>query len=68
MPYVNVKVAGPLSEEQKTELAVRISAALEDVASKPRSSTYIVFEEVSRANWAVGGELLVARDRAKSQK
>ncbi len=58
MPYVNVKTAGPLSSEQKKELAVRISAALKDVAGKNPDSTYIVFEEIERENWAVGGRLL----------
>jgi len=58
MPYVNVKTAGPLSAEQKKELAERISAALKDVAGKNPESTYIVFEEIERENWAVGGRLL----------
>lgn len=58
MPYVNVKTAGSLSREQKKELAERISAALMDVAGKKPESTYIVFEEIERENWAVGGRLL----------
>lgn len=58
MPYVNVKTAGSLSMEQKRELAERISSALMDVAGKKPESTYIVFEEIERENWAVGGRLL----------
>jgi 4-oxalocrotonate tautomerase len=58
MPYVNVKLAGKLSKEQKGELAEGITALLEEIAKKPRQYTYVVFEEVERENWAVAGELL----------
>ena len=58
MPYVNCKVAGPLTAEQRKELAKRFSQALFEVAGKKPETTYIVFEEVSRDRWAVGGTLL----------
>ena len=58
MPYVNVQVAGKLTKEQKTELASRISIAIEEVTGKPRDVTYIAFDEYSRENFAVGEHLL----------
>ena len=58
MPYVNVKVAGKLSKEQRIEIAKDISSSLERVANKPKKATYIVFDEVDRENWAIGDELL----------
>jgi 4-oxalocrotonate tautomerase len=58
MPYINLKVAGPLSVEQKKEIAKQFSKTLKDVAGKKPSSTYLVFEEVDRENWAVGEQLL----------
>lgn len=58
MPFVNVMVAGPLTKDQKTALAQKISSALKEVAGKDPETTYIVFEEVDRENWAVGGKLL----------
>ena len=58
MPYVNVKVAGSLTKEQKVALADRITSALEDIAGKHPKSTYVVFEEIERENWAAGGKLL----------
>ncbi len=60
MPYVNVKVAGSLSREQKEQLVEGISKVLEDVAGKPPSATYVVIDEVDRGNWAKGGKLLDA--------
>ncbi|MDP2248038.1 MAG: 4-oxalocrotonate tautomerase family protein [Nitrosomonadales bacterium] len=58
MPYINVKLAGTLSKEQKAKIAEEITDTLERVANKPRSYTYIVFDEVQGENWAVAGELL----------
>lgn len=63
MPFVNVKVAGQLTIEKKSQLAERIATALEEIADKPKRTTYIVFEEVSRENWAVGDEILSIRDQ-----
>ncbi len=58
MPFVNVMVAGPLSKDQKNALAQKITDALEEVAGKDPKTTYVVFEEVDRENWAAGGKLL----------
>lgn len=58
MPYVEVKIAGALSKDQKTKIADGISQLLLDIVDKPKQATYVVFEEVSRDNWAKGGELL----------
>jgi 4-oxalocrotonate tautomerase len=58
MPYVNVKVAGTLTKEQKKEIAARITSALHDIAQKKPESTYIVFDEIDRDSWAVGDRLL----------
>ncbi len=58
MPYVNVKVAGTLTKEQRSALAERITSALKDIAGKKPESTYVVFEEIERDHWAAGGKLL----------
>jgi 4-oxalocrotonate tautomerase len=58
MPYVSVRVAGKLSRDQKKTIAKEISETLLRVASKPKESTYIVFDEVDRENWAKGEDLL----------
>ncbi len=58
MPYIDVKVAGKLSTEQRKEIAKRISDAMEEVAGKSPASTYITFQEIERDHWSVGPELL----------
>ena len=60
MPYVNIRVAGTLTREQKQKIAEEVTDTLERIAHKPRSYTYITFDELPRENWAVAGELLDA--------
>ena len=58
MPYINVKVAGTLTREQKEKIAAEFTETLEKIANKPKNVTYVVFDEVQRENWAVGDKLL----------
>ena len=58
MPYIQLRVAGNLTKDQKKEIAQQFTQTMEDVANKPKSATYIVIEEVPRENWAKNGELL----------
>ena len=58
MPFVNLKVAGTLSRDQKEEIVKEFTAILKRVAGKPESATYIVIDEVERENWAKSGQLL----------
>jgi 4-oxalocrotonate tautomerase len=58
MPYVNVRIAGTLTREQKRQIAEEITDTLERVAGKPRSYTYIAFDELPEEDWAIGGKLL----------
>lgn len=58
MPYVNIRIAGTLSREQKKKIAEEITETLERVAHKPKNYTYIAFDELPDENWAIGGQLL----------
>ncbi len=58
MPYVNIRVAGTLTREQKSKIAEEITDVLERIAHKPKSYTYIAFDELPEENWAVAGTLL----------
>ena len=65
MPYVNLKTAGELTDDQKREIAARFTDVLEEVAGKPRQYTYVVIEEIPRTDWAIGGQTL--SDRAANK-
>lgn len=58
MPVVTIRLAGTLTREQKRQIAAEITETLERVAGKPRRYTYIAFDELPDANWAIGGVLL----------
>lgn len=52
MPYVNIRVAGTLTREQKKQIAAEFTDTLERIAKKPKSYTYICFDELPDENWA----------------
>ena len=58
MPYVNIRIVGSLSREQKQRIAEEITDTLERIAHKPKSYTYIAFDELPNENWAISGKLL----------
>jgi 4-oxalocrotonate tautomerase len=58
MPYINLKVAGKLTRQQKETIARQFAETLEKVAGKPKNATYLVIDEVERENWAQGDNLL----------
>lgn len=58
MPYVNIRIAGKLSRAQKQKIAEEITDTLERIAKKPKSYTYIAFDELPEQNWAIAGKLL----------
>ena len=53
MPYINIKIAGSVSHEQKSQIAKEFTETLERIANKPKSYTYITFEEVAYEDWAI---------------
>ncbi|MSR88742.1 MAG: 4-oxalocrotonate tautomerase family protein [Candidatus Margulisbacteria bacterium] len=58
MPFIEVKVAGKLTKDQKSQIVQEITDTMKRIAGKPESATYVVIEEHSRENWSKGGVLL----------
>ena len=58
MPYISLRVTGKLTRYQKMSIAKEFAETLEKIAGKPKDSTYLVFDEVERENWAKGDKLL----------
>jgi len=54
MPFINLKLVGKLTKEQKEIIAKQFSQTLLDVAGKKKESTYLVIDEVDGSNWAQG--------------
>ncbi len=60
MPYVNIRVAGTLTTQQKAEICSGVTEVIVKVANKPPSSVLIFIDELPHENIASGGKLLQA--------
>jgi 4-oxalocrotonate tautomerase len=67
MPFVNIRLVGGRSQEQKDEISKRVVDGISDVLQLPRNDIWVVFEDVSAADWYVGSTT-VAEIRKKAEK
>jgi len=58
MPVVNVEWLEGRTTPQKQQLAHAITQAFVEIAKVPKEQVWIVFRDVKRADWAMGGKLL----------
>jgi 4-oxalocrotonate tautomerase len=58
MPYVNIRVAGTLSKEQKAKICRGVTDVIAETANKPKDSILIFIDELPFESIASGGELL----------
>ena len=57
MPIVRIEMFEGRTHAQKQELARAITEAVVNIAQTTPEATIVVFEDVSRDNWATGGKL-----------
>jgi len=58
MPYVNIRVAGTLTKEQKAEISEGVTELISKVANKPPEAVLLFIDEVPHENIAKAGKLL----------
>lgn len=58
MPYVNIRVAGKLSREQKEKICRGVTEVIATVAQKPKETILIFIDEVDHENIGSAGKLL----------
>ena len=58
MPYVNIRVAGTLSKEQKEEICSEVTDVIAKAANKHKESILIFIDEDQHENISSGGKLL----------
>jgi len=61
MPFVEIKVAGTLSTEQKRGLVADVTRSLVDRCGKNPKTTHIVITEMALDNWGNDGILIADR-------
>jgi 4-oxalocrotonate tautomerase len=54
MPFINLKLIGNLTKEQKEAIAKEFFDTLLRVAGKPKESTNLVIDEIKGENWVQG--------------
>ncbi len=57
MPFVKVMMWEGRTKEQKAELAKAITEAVVRIGKTMPEHTTVVFEDVPKENWAIGGVL-----------
>lgn len=70
MPIVRVEMWAGRTKAQKAELARVITDAMVNIAQTTREATFVVFEDISKENWAQAGVLAseAVAEKAKSKK
>ncbi|MEK6420857.1 MAG: tautomerase family protein [Burkholderia gladioli] len=58
MPVIHVQMLAGRTQEQKSELAEVLTRETSRIARCPEADIQIVFDEVPRTSWAVGGRLV----------
>lgn len=58
MPYVNIRIAGTLSKEQKQNISKGVTEVISREAKKPAEAVLIFIDEVPHENIAKAGRLL----------
>lgn len=63
MPLVTIKAPESVfTEEQKRAMIDRVTEAMVEVEGEDfRDKTWVVYEEVPKQSWAIGGELIGPR-------
>ena len=62
MPVITIRLLEGRSVEQKRELVKIISEAVSRIAKTPLEGVHVIFENVSRTDWGLGGELFADRN------
>jgi len=58
MPYVNIRVAGSLTQAQKEKISRGVTDVIAKEANKPPESVLIFIDEVAHGNIAKNGNML----------
>jgi 4-oxalocrotonate tautomerase len=57
MPIVRIEMWEGRTHAQKAELARVVTDAMVTIAHTTPEATIVVFDDIQKANWAMGGEL-----------
>ena len=62
MPFVDIRLAGSATREQKAAIVADVTQSLVERLGKNPAAVQVVIEEVSTENYGAGGQLIADRD------
>ncbi len=57
MPFVTIEWFEGRSDEQKREIAQKVTGVLAEVGKVPEDQIWIRFVDAAKADWSIGGEI-----------
>ena len=60
MPFVSIRILKGHSQERKDEISRRVTEVISDVTKLPPDAIWVVFEDVTKEDWFVGGKTVKA--------
>lgn len=61
MPFVDIRLAGSATREQKAGIVADVTRSLVERLGKPAAAVQVVISEVSTENYGSGGQLIADR-------
>ena len=61
MPFIDIRLAGNATREQKAAIVADVTQSLVERLGKPASAVQVVISEISTENYGSGGQLIVDR-------
>lgn len=66
MPFVDIRLAGAASREQKAAIVADVTRSLVEQLGKNPAAVQITITELPTENYGAGGQLIADRDAAKA--
>lgn len=67
MPFVNVRINKGHSQERKNKISEKITDVISEVAGVPREAIWVVFEDIEKTDWYVGGTTVEELQKGQSR-
>ena len=64
MPFVDIRLAGSATREQKAAIVADVTQSLVERLGKPAAAVQVVISEIPTENYGAGGQLLADRHAA----
>jgi 4-oxalocrotonate tautomerase len=68
MPFVDIRLAGSATREQKAAIVADVTRSLVERLGKPAGAVQVVISEIPTENYGAGGQLIADRDTPSSPR